>query len=267
MAYNSDKKPLELDELTSLANDDTFVVGDSSDTSKVVKRISKSNLLTQLQNDINTSGVPGDVVGPASATDNAIARFDGTTGKAIQDSEVIVSDRGSITQTGSDNSGGYIASDSTARLTQETYQKVEFPGHYGEVQRIIWRDKLAKSVIAFQDGADSNFATPLSKAWLVAHNLSNGTQPYTNFAAFPATVYGPNTTPAQADWYYFDETANRFYQWTGTSTTNNGTIATGSWVLLAVADEPYGPRHQHFSIETTDDGGENLYTRWAIQYY
>jgi hypothetical protein len=39
----------------------------------------------------------GDVVGPTSSTDNAIARFDSTTGKLIQDSVVIVDDTGSIT--------------------------------------------------------------------------------------------------------------------------------------------------------------------------
>jgi hypothetical protein len=38
----------------------------------------------------------GDVVGPASATDNAIARFDQTTGKLIQNSVVTVSDTGGI---------------------------------------------------------------------------------------------------------------------------------------------------------------------------
>ncbi len=39
----------------------------------------------------------GDVVGPASATDNAIARFDTTTGKLLQNSIVTVSDTGAIT--------------------------------------------------------------------------------------------------------------------------------------------------------------------------
>lgn len=37
-------------------------------------------------------GGSGDVVGPASATDNAIARFDGTTGKLVQNSAVTVAD-------------------------------------------------------------------------------------------------------------------------------------------------------------------------------
>jgi hypothetical protein len=39
----------------------------------------------------------GDVVGPSSATDNAVARFDTTTGKLIQNSVVIIGDTGSIT--------------------------------------------------------------------------------------------------------------------------------------------------------------------------
>ena len=57
---------------------------------------------TYLKNDgsgILTWGVltgTGDVVGPASATDNAIVRFDTTTGKLIQNSLVIISDTADI---------------------------------------------------------------------------------------------------------------------------------------------------------------------------
>jgi hypothetical protein len=39
----------------------------------------------------------GDVVGPASSTDNAIARFDTTTGKLLQNSVVTIGDTGAIT--------------------------------------------------------------------------------------------------------------------------------------------------------------------------
>lgn len=42
------------------------------------------------------AGASGDVVGPASATDNAIARFDAATGKLIQNSAATVSDDGII---------------------------------------------------------------------------------------------------------------------------------------------------------------------------
>lgn len=41
-------------------------------------------------------GGTGDVVGPSSATDNAVARFDSTTGKLLQDSVVTVSDTGDV---------------------------------------------------------------------------------------------------------------------------------------------------------------------------
>jgi hypothetical protein len=46
----------------------------------------------------NTSpSLGGDVAGPSSATDNAVARFDTTTGKLIQNSLVIVDDSGNVT--------------------------------------------------------------------------------------------------------------------------------------------------------------------------
>lgn len=41
-----------------------------------------------------------DVQGPASATDNAIARYDGTTGKLIQNSLVLIDDSGNLTTPG-----------------------------------------------------------------------------------------------------------------------------------------------------------------------
>ena len=52
-----------------------------------------------LQIDFSLSDIgtgTGDVVGPASATDNAVARYDGTTGKLLQDSGVTVSDTGAM---------------------------------------------------------------------------------------------------------------------------------------------------------------------------
>ncbi len=45
----------------------------------------------------STPSGAGDVSGPASATDNAITRFDSTTGKIVQNSLVTISDTGAIT--------------------------------------------------------------------------------------------------------------------------------------------------------------------------
>ena len=74
-----------------------------------------------------STAASGDVVGPASATDNAIARYDGTTGKIIQNSVVTIADTTgdmtgvgtlgvaagtvllpAITQTGDTNTGMYF---------------------------------------------------------------------------------------------------------------------------------------------------------------
>ena len=50
-----------------------------------------------------SGGGVGDVIGPASATDNAIARYDLTTGKLIQDSAVLIDDSGNIDTAGTIN--------------------------------------------------------------------------------------------------------------------------------------------------------------------
>ena len=56
---------------------------------------------------VSGGGGSGDVVGPASAVDNAIARFDTTTGKAIQNSGATVTDNGTVTTVAS--AAGYPA--------------------------------------------------------------------------------------------------------------------------------------------------------------
>jgi len=59
----------------------------------------------------------GDVVGPASATDNAIARFDTTTGKLIQNSVVTVSDTGVIAGAPSISNINFVDFDTTYATT------------------------------------------------------------------------------------------------------------------------------------------------------
>jgi hypothetical protein len=69
------------------------------------------------------TGGGGDVVGPASATDNAIARYDGTTGKLIQDSSLVTIGDTGILQFGNDSTSasGYVirarTSDTTVSLS------------------------------------------------------------------------------------------------------------------------------------------------------
>lgn len=63
----------------------------------------------------SASGSSGDVVGPASSTDNAIVRFDGTTGKLVQNSAVTVADT-----TGNITGGAYNKVTITAPATSAT---------------------------------------------------------------------------------------------------------------------------------------------------
>ena len=81
-----------------------------------------SNVVTLLA---STSGASGDVVGPASATDNALARFDLTTGKLIQNSVGILSDAGILTGLTGITSSGPIT------LSSLTSGRVTFAGASG----------------------------------------------------------------------------------------------------------------------------------------
>jgi len=71
---------------------------------------------------------PGDVIGPASATDNAVARFNSTTGKLIQNSGVTIDDNnnidlgiGSITQGSSTNIASFSGSNAAGNTTIDTF--------------------------------------------------------------------------------------------------------------------------------------------------
>ncbi|TPN11728.1 hypothetical protein [Mesorhizobium sp. B2-1-2] len=50
---------------------------------------------------LTATGIAGTVTAPASSTDNAIARFNGTTGGVLQNSTVIISDTGNLSGVGS----------------------------------------------------------------------------------------------------------------------------------------------------------------------
>lgn len=63
---------------------------------------------------LSATGTGGDVVGPSSATDNAIARFDTTTGKLIQNSVVTIDDSGNISGANSISTIDYAQLDTTA---------------------------------------------------------------------------------------------------------------------------------------------------------
>ena len=64
-------------------------------------------------------GDPGDVTGPASSTDNAIVRWDGTGGNLVQDSGVIIDDSGNLATSGliESTTSGFKFPDNTTQTT------------------------------------------------------------------------------------------------------------------------------------------------------
>ena len=67
---------------------DAFLIYD--DDAAALKKVVYSNLIPTTH---------GDVAGPVSATDDALAKYDGTTGKLIQNSNAILTDAGTLTAT------------------------------------------------------------------------------------------------------------------------------------------------------------------------
>jgi len=65
-----------------------------------IEEITVGSGLTLSAGALTATGGTGDFVGPASATDNAVVRFDGTTGKLGQNSLFIVDDSGNVSDGG-----------------------------------------------------------------------------------------------------------------------------------------------------------------------
>jgi hypothetical protein len=62
----------------------------------------------------------GDVTGPASSTDNAVTRFNGTTGKAIQNSSVIIDDSNNVSGVATLNAANIVIADNATLGSSNT---------------------------------------------------------------------------------------------------------------------------------------------------
>jgi hypothetical protein len=86
------------------------------------------------------SGV-GDVVGPSSSTDNAITRFDGTTGKLLQNSTATLSDAGLITVPAGTGSG-------TSTVGGVSAYTVTSTPNSGTAETILWEPTIPANTLA-----------------------------------------------------------------------------------------------------------------------
>jgi len=82
------------------------------------------------RNRANGAGA-GNVVGPASSTDNALARFDGATGELIQNSNATLTDPGNLTLAGTITASNFTGSSSGVN-TGDIYFSVKSYGAVGD---------------------------------------------------------------------------------------------------------------------------------------
>ena len=161
---------------------------------------------------IATSG-GGDVVGPASSTDNAIARFDSTTGKIIQNSVVTIADTtGNVAGVGTlslgttlgvggatpSTSGSGItfpatASDSTSANTLDDYEEgtftpttanftivgtATFSGSYTKIgDRVLFEVNVVATTTIAGTESSSYFILPFTPAAATTGSVSNQNGP------------------------------------------------------------------------------------------
>lgn len=125
----------------------------------------------------------GDVVGPSSATDNAIARFDTTTGKLIQNSGVTIDDEGTLAlMAGNTNYppfdmvSGIVTSTAVAGAI-EYDGKVHYGTHESSARGVIPEEQFITLTSAYTiptegGGLRAMFNSPASGAVTVKSNTS-----------------------------------------------------------------------------------------------
>lgn len=131
-----------------------------------------------------SGGGTGDVVGPGSSTDNAVARFDLATGKLIQDSVVLIGDTGNITGVGTLNTHTIPGGTGTFALTSQLPDGANPTASVG-----LAAVNGAAATFMRSDGAPA-LSQSITPTWTGAHAFSNTiTQTSNSATAFES---GPN---------------------------------------------------------------------------
>lgn len=202
-------------------NSRASMLGVTDDASAELRRLKVNPSTGRLLVDAAGSGV-GDVVGPASSTDNAIARFDGTTGKLLQNSTVTIGDTGGISSTIA--SGG-----NTVALTLVQNDTVNNP-------RTVSLTSTSTGATLFIDpNANASVSTSTGGAVLIENtgNLGSALVIYSNAGA---STSGARLLSLRADNVLFDQAVMAISNdGTGAALSINGTGGTGVGVTISTA--------------------------------
>jgi len=185
----------------------------------------------------------GDVVGPGSATDNALARFDSTSGTVIQNGVVIVDDSGNMSGVGTlavgviTNTGGVaLKNGSTSAGFLEFFEdsdngtnKVTLIGPASTADVTITLPAAADTLVG-QATTDTLTNKTISGSTNTLSNIANGSLANSSlsFGGVTVSLGSSDSTPA------FDLSDATSY--TGDSAlVTTGTIASGTWAATDIA--------------------------------
>jgi len=185
------------------------------------------------------AGASGDVVGPASATDNAVARFDGTTGKLIKNSAATIADT-----TGDITAGKYNGL--TVSTTTGTFTLTN--GKTFAVQNTVTLAGTDSTTMTFPATtttlAGLGIAQTFTADQTIAGNLTMNGQGDVRFADADSSNWvafqGASTIASNVTWTLpsADGTSGQVLQTNGTGTlswaTPSGGITTGKSIAMAM---------------------------------
>jgi hypothetical protein len=191
-----------------------LIVGQSSDTPVRLAVGSDGQFLranSSATNGVEWSALPssGDVVGPSSATNNAVARFDSTTGKIIKNSTVTISDTGDISAAAGTFTGVVtLSGDPTQALHAATKQYVD-----ASAQGLTTRPAVAvattANVTATYDNGTSGVASTLTIAPIATLNIDGKT----SWSEFDSVLFKNQTNKAHNGRYVLTTVGNAETPW------------------------------------------------------
>lgn len=214
-------------------------------------------------------GGTGDVVGPASATDNAVARFNSTTGKLVQNSNAVVDDNANLTlsvPTGVQVTKGGLnlthtngTGTSQYRISQDDYDLLQIK-RTGDTtgDGAVWSLIDLQSPTVASDTEDSestmSLTTRSSTPTSVARSLDIYNDEYSRDNGMGLRQLYKNTTPNPIRFESHDKTtSNGAWTMTGVSVTSgspNGSYTSTSGITPAAEDWIWDNAGTYFADDT-----------------
>jgi hypothetical protein len=148
-----------------------------------------------------SSAASGDVYGPASATDNAVARYDGTTGKIIQNSAVTIADDGAtVIDVNSTSAGLRITQVGTgnALLVEDSANPDATPVAIDASGNVLVGITTAQTINGITPAYQQLGAGNYSSIWTGRYS-ANATANYIYFSKSRSATVGTNTIVSSGD--------------------------------------------------------------------